>query len=286
MLHHDNHKDIWPVYPTVVADFLKEELKIGKRYAVLDIHTRSSELTPLLLHKVHLMCSVTPEAEYHQILKQSYATEDNFLSLNATPDLLPIEDDAMHCVAIDDVLMQFDPIRVAKEFERILRLNSYVLFFQKRLRKQQNTFSKVYHQYLQDQKIETKLTSPLAVKPMVVDFFGAGLYTKDFEGQQYLNWQELLQYTDTLAKQHGLYYDVAALQSLFNEFEEEHRVKLAYNIHLSYGLFNKSVPDISLKKSIFFNVLRPFAFGFYLLIKANIYFWKYMKRLFGRKKIR
>lgn len=281
MIHHANqanNNEIWPIFPTEVIDFLKAELQIGKRYAVLEIHNRASELTPLLLNKVHLMCAVTPDPTYHQILKEYYKEEDHFLSINATPDLIPIEEDAMHCIAIDDVLMQFDPIRVAKEFERILRLNSYVLFFQTRLQNKTKGFSKAFRQWLQDQRISNKLTSPLAVKPIVVDFFHSGLYTKDFEGQQYLNWEELKQYTQTLSMD----YDTASLQVLFEDYQQEGRVRLAYDIHLSYGLFNKSVPEISLKKSIFFNLLRPFAFLFYLMIKANIYFWKYVRRLFGK----
>ena len=281
MIHHANqanNNEIWPIFPTEILDFLKGELQIGKRYAVLEIHQRASELTPLLLNKVHLMCAVTPDATYHHILKKYYGGEDHFLSINATPDLIPIEEDAMHCIAIDDVLMQFDPIRVAKEFERILRLNSYVLFFQTRLQNKEKGFSQAFREWLQAQKITNRLTAPLAVKPMVVDFFHSGLYTKDFEGQQYLNWEELQQYTYTLAET----YDIESLQVLFEAYQQENRVRLAYDIHLSYGLFNKSVPEISLKKSIFFNVLRPFAFLFYLMIKSNIYFWKYIRRLFRR----
>jgi hypothetical protein len=75
-----------------------------------------------------------------------------------------------------------------------------------------------------------------------------------------------------------------ALRILFYQYALEGVVILDYQTELYFGLFNKNVPAISLRKNIFFTLLRPFAFAFYVLVKLNIYFWKTLERLFIRKK--
>jgi hypothetical protein len=74
-----------------------------------------------------------------------------------------------------------------------------------------------------------------------------------------------------------------ALRILFDQYAVDDVVVLDYQTELYYGLFNKNVPAISLRKNIFFTLLRPFAFGFYVLVKLNIYFWKMLEKLFSRK---
>jgi len=74
-----------------------------------------------------------------------------------------------------------------------------------------------------------------------------------------------------------------ALHILFDQYAIEGELMLDYQTELYFGLFNKNVPAISLRKNIFFTLLRPFAFGFYVLVKVNVYFWKMLERLFIRK---
>ena len=71
-----------------------------------------------------------------------------------------------------------------------------------------------------------------------------------------------------------------ALRILFEQYQVDGEVHIDYHTQVYYGLYNMNVPAISLRKSVFFNLLRPFAFGFYILVKLNMYFWK---RLLGRK---
>ncbi len=270
----DNY-DKGETYPNKVLDFLKSELHLGKRYVVLDIHRQGNGLLPLLYQPIHLLCSLTPDATLHYFLQKKYAKHDNFLSLHGQPDNIPIEDDSLDCICIDDLLLQFDPLRIAKEFERTLRLNSYVLFFQKRIKKQEGTFGIAFFKWLENQGSKDKIIAPLVVKSLVVDFFESGLYTQEFEQYQYLDWSELIAYAATFVAD----FDSSALKQLFDKHQQESRIKIAYQLHLTYGLFNKSVPEISLRKSIFFNLLRPFALGFYILVKANIYLWKSLYKI-------
>jgi len=274
-----NHK-----YPKAVLAFLKKELKLGKRYVVLDIHTHDGGLSSLLVDEVHLVCSQTTDAAYQDTLTQVLEGYENYMGLVGTPDIVQIEEDSMDCIFIDDTLLKFDIKRVAKEFERVLRLNSYVLFFEHRLQKLPQTFTAAYARFLSQQNSKPIVLDDLVDNKVLTTFFNSGLYTKDFDGFQSYDWAALQAYTDSLLE--GEDYNVAALQQLFEEYQKEGGVRLDFRLRLSYGLFNKYVPEISLRKSIFFNLLRPFAFVFYVLVKANIYFWRFIfkikEKLFGK----
>ena len=274
MIKNPFHKP-WTSYPREVVSFLKTELQLGKRYVVMEVSAQESHLLDLLHDKVHLFCVVTEDKTYHQSLVQHKINKEELLVLQAHPDIIDIEDDVMDCIFISDNLLQYDPIRVAKEFERVLRLNSYVLFFQKRLVVTKDSFSAALRKSLKAYQSDCKDIAPLAPKSFLVDFFNSGLYTKKIESQRYLNWSELQEYTTSLMPD----YPLAALQELYDKYQSEGRVKLEHDVELSYGLFNKSIPEISLRKSIFFNLLRPFAFGFYVLVKADIYFWKSLYKI-------
>jgi hypothetical protein len=107
-----------------------------------------------------------------------------------------------------------------------------------------------------------------------------------FNNQQRLTWPQLEQYFLTQLEEHDLTpsaTQVKQLRLLFEAHQTDKKVIMSYKTHLYYGLFNYSVSAISLRKNIFFNLLRPFAFVFYILLKANIYFWKGIRRLRGTR---
>lgn len=279
---YENIFELSPQYPLAVLEFLKTELQLGKKYVVMDVHTHNGQLSKLLYKHVHLVCSVSSDPQYHVYLKNKFTDTSNFLSLNAVPILTNIEEDSIDCLCIDESFRQYDVLRMGIEFERILRLNSYVLVLQNKLLDIPKSFTNAYLTFIRKNHQEGELLSELPSQKRLEEFYNNGFAQQKFKNQQWLDWSMLKQYYQTSLEKENLQLSPNALRelkALFEQFEQEGQVHLEYQTCLYYGLFNHSVPEISLRKSIFFNVLRPFAFAFYILVKANIYFWRTLYKI-------
>ncbi|MCH2021804.1 MAG: hypothetical protein MK207_04930 [Saprospiraceae bacterium] len=277
-------------YPSAVLKFLKSELQLGKKYIVIDAHTHNGQITHLLKDHVHLVCSLTSDPGYHNYLKKNFKKVPNFLSLNATPELINIEDDSIDCICIDETFSKFDSLRMGIEFERILRLNSYVLLLLNQLHASEESFTKFFEQILVQHNLKTQ-TSHSEIKPKLIEFFINGYQQQTFKYRQSFNWQKLEEFFLTILESKNLKPNLNSIKDLkfyFDKHEVGGQIHIEYNTILYYGLFNHSTPEISLRKSFFFQVLRPFAFGFYVLVKGNIYFWralyKIKDKIFRKKK--
>ncbi|MBL4650078.1 MAG: hypothetical protein JKY03_10130 [Aureispira sp.] len=279
---YENIFELSPQYPLTVLEFLKTELQLGKKYVVMDVHTQNGQLSKLLHKHVHLVCSVSSDPQYHVYLKDKLKGTSNFLSLNAVPILTNVEEDSIDCLCIDETFSQYDVLRMRTEFERILRLNSYVLLLQNKLLDIPKTFTSAYLAFITKKHEDEELSANLPKKERLEAFYNNGFTQQKFENQQWLDWSMLEQYYQTVLEKENLSPTPNALielKQLFEQFEKDGQVHLEYQTYLYYGLFNHSVPEISLRKSIFFNVLRPFAFAFYVLVKSNIYFWKALYKI-------
>lgn len=279
---YENIFELSPQYPLTVLEFLKTELQLGKKYVVMDVHTQNGQLSKLLHKHVHLVCSVSSDPQYHVYLKDKLKDAPNFLSLNAIPILTNVEEDSIDCLCIDETFSQYDVLRMGIEFERILRLNSYVLLLQNKLLDIPKTFTSAYLAFINKKHKDDGLLASLPKQERLKAFYNNGFAEQKFKNQQWFNWSMLEQYYQMALEKENLSAGSNALielKQLFEAFEKDGQVHLEYQTYLYYGLFNHSVPEISLRKSIFFNILRPVAFAFYVLVKANIYFWKALYKI-------
>ena len=271
-------------YPPAILKFLKSELQLGKKYIVIDAHTQNGQISKLLSNHVHLVCSLTSDPSYHNYLKTSLKKVPNFLSLNATPELINIEEDSIDCICIDETFSKFDSLRMGIEFERILRLNSYVLILLNQLHVSEESFTRSFQQLLEQHDQKTAISTS-EIKPKLIEFFSNGYQQQTFKYRQRFSWQKLEQFFLTVLESKNLKIkqdSITDLKVFFDKHQINEQVYIEYNTILYYGLFNHSTPEISLRKSFFFQALRPFAFGFYVLVKGNIYFWRALYKLKGK----
>lgn len=279
--YYDNLYQLSPSYPLTLLQFLKNKLQLGKRYVVMDIHSQNGQWSKLLYKHVHLMVSLCTDPAYQVYLKEQFAHSNKFLSLNALPEMTTIDDDSIDCLCIDTTFHAYNPKRMQREFERILRLNSYVLITQHEQATTSGSFTADYGQWLEAQiPHSTKIALPT---PSQLEAFYPEAYQEEiFENQQRLTWEQLKertlthfeQYQQTLTEEGQV-----ALQQLYERHACDGQVVLAYHTHLYYGLFNYTVESIPWHENVLFTLLRPFAFVLYLLLKARIYIGKGFKCL-------
>lgn len=268
-------------YSNKVLNFLRTELKLGKKYVVLDIHSQNAQISNLLLPNVHLICSLTTDPSYHHFLTSKLKAHSNFISINASPEYTTIDDDSIDCIFIDETFRRYDSQKIMLEFERILRLNSYVLLSHHEYLKDSNAFTKDFKKWVH-QLLHTKTYNKPPSSTELNEFYKNGFQQQYFQHQKSFTKEDLLNYTRILFDWYGQLWTAekaADLTALYDKHSKNNKVILEYRTVIAYGLFNYSVPEISLRKSIFFNMLRPFAFGFYVLVKGNIYFWKALYKI-------
>lgn len=281
---YDNLYQLSPPYPLTLLQFLKTQLQLGKRYVVMEVHTHNGQWSKLLHNHVHLMCSLCTDPAYQLYLQEQFAHSDHFLSLNALPEMTSIDDDSIDCLCIDATFHHYDPERMRQEFERIMRLNSYVLITQHERADTPGSFTAAYGKWLEDYgNIIAKAVLP---DQSQLERFYPTTYQKEvFESQQRLDWEHLQQYALTHLEQFGRKASpegLAALHQLYEQYALDGRVALDYHTHVYYGVFNHAVAPVPWYHTLIFTLLRPFAFILYLFLKARIYIGKGFKVLWHK----
>ena len=271
-------------YPDKYRRFLLEELKVGKKYIVLDVHRTKPYVGHLLQNKVHTICSLTDEPSIQVQLKE-FESHQSFLNIQLKESKIPLDDDFVDVAFLDDSALQFDLSKFKQELYRVLRLNSFVILTQRRISLHTTNFSKHLHTYLSTRNSGHSSIASAVSRSLLSELFVEGAYTKDMYYKQHVNLDELIDFLKLdLNTSEKAYQD---LVTLFEEHQENGKVVLGLVLQVSYGVFNKYTPEISLRRSLFFHALRPFAFAFYLMVKSNIYLLRILyrvKHIFSRKK--
>ncbi|MCP4443480.1 MAG: hypothetical protein GY810_31640, partial [Aureispira sp.] len=176
-----------PSYPLSVLEFLKSELKLGKKYVVAEVTKGLGKMGQLLLKHVHLVCTLHSETPSYQFIKAQYSQFPNFLAMHNTPENTHLDEDAVDCILIDQSLLQFNTLRVAKEFERILRLNSYVVVLYNNLVVQEASFAQAYLHFFKQFSSNGHAPYTRPIEPVMLD----ELYNETYEERVFHNQQRL-----------------------------------------------------------------------------------------------
>lgn len=276
-----------PNLPLAVVEYLTAELKVSHKYVVLDVLTDTGKTSRLLSKHVHLVCAHTPQAEAVEYLREQLAHLSNATVCYSNDYALDLDDDSFDFAIVGQAFTQSDAGALSQELERLLRLNSFVVVVAHRLHIN-SPFSDAYQQLLNQLKIQDEYTIE-PTEENLTKFFKAGYECRTFPNQLRLTEEQLINYCFT--NHYNQPTDEAtrkimrrALHLLFAQHQQNGEIVLDFDTNVYVGLYNKFVPAISLQKGLFFNALRPFAFGFYVLVKLNVYFWRFLYRLRYLKK--
>jgi len=271
-----------PHPPVQVIQFLKNDLKVSRKYVTMVVGQGAEHLSRMWAKQVHLLCVVEPQTDYFFYLKTILSQEESIWIENAPLTELPLDADSIDCAIV--LGEGFEAIQ--KELNRTLRLNSYVVKINHILSSEtERTFSWAYsHFFKQYASIKQHEYEDVPMEENLQLFFKNNYEHRAFSNQVRLSWDGIQAYylssKGALTVEDAKYkWALKALRILFDQYQIEGEVLLDYQTQLYYGLYNKNVPAISLRKNVFFNLLRPFAFGFYVLVKMNIYFWKNLYKL-------
>lgn len=269
-----------PKLPLNTLEFLKTELKLGNKHVIANLDQNGFAATALLLKHVHLVCHIHPSTEEHPAIKKTFVGNQNFILSAGNPQKTNLDNDAIDCILIGNDFVDYTPEALESECKHIARLNSFVLIINQKISLDSSPFAKAYADFIQRFSTTNKEEYSTEVSINALDkFYQNGYEQKQFPNQQRFDLEGITAYylssKGALKSEDPKYkFALKALKILFHQYQENGQVHLEYQTTIYFGLFNKYVPAISLRKSMFFNFLRPFAFGFYVLVKMNIYLLK------------
>lgn len=283
-----------PQIPLSVWEFLIGDLRLGRKYAVLAKGFAAERFVRRCLQQVRLVVLLESNAEAGLHLQQELEAFDNLAILQGDLGNIELDDDTIDFfVALQPQIDELDTETARNELKRVLRLNSFAVFIGHNLLPEASPFAQAYVQFLKRyNKLQTDEYGKALSAETWSHFFGETPQIRRFPNQLRLDFEGLKGYylsapgafTEQDPEQE---LALKALRLLFAEFKQsDGMVALDFETSVLYGLLNKYVPAISLRKSLFFNLLRPFAFGFYVLVKLNIYFWKFLYSLKDLRKRR
>lgn len=268
-----------PHPPLQVIDFLKNDLKVSQKYVTMVTGGGAEHLARIWLRHVHLLCLVEPDRDYFEFIKSQLGKDEQLWVANAPLSKIPVDDDSIDClVSLGPQSILADDMRL--EFRRILRLNSYLVQITHQINnREERTFGWAFCQFFKQYSESEHEYEQLPTEENLTQTFKDGYEHKVFANQVRLSWDGVQGYY--LASKGAITTEdpkfkwaLKALRILFEQYQVDGEVHIDYDTQIYYGLYNMNVPAISLRKSLFFNILRPFAFGFYVLVKLNMYFWR------------
>jgi hypothetical protein len=281
-----------PNPPLAVLEFLKNDLKVGIKYVVLLSGDGSEHLGRLWMKHVHLLCLIEENKDKLDFYNRALAGSGEFWSKSAILSEIPVDADSIDCTVLlgEKFYTALNNSEFTAEIQRIMRLNCFTAGILHQLSADtERTFGWAYSLFFRQYSDSHIYEYELEISAETLEtFYKSGYEVKSFPNQLRLNWEELQMHY--IASKGALSPDapnfkwaMKALRIIFEQYQTEEVVLIDYQTIVYYGLFNKFVPAISLRKNIFFTLLRPFALGFYILVKMNVYFWKMIEKLFSKK---
>ena len=287
-----------PQCPIGVRDLWLEEAMFTSKYVVAVMDCHADKMIPWLAEQVHLLCFVEDNPDKIDLFKHSlveyYQQEGyklkNISFLHANSLATQIDSDVIDFVVLgQNWMQQKDKKSLQKELQNILRLNSYVTLCLHHIKLDSTPFAQAYAQLLKQYQVEDDYQH-LPNSQTLNEFFNHQYAVNAFANQLRFSaetWELYIKssyYYQALSDSRRSLF-LRACKILFAQYcTSAEGLYIDFETNVYIGIFNKYTPAISLRKNIFFHLLRPFAFLFYILLKSNVYFWKIIYRLTHWKK--
>ncbi len=276
-----------PQCPIAVWDFWLEELMLGNKYVVGLIGFAADRMTRWLAGRVNLLCFLSEEEGQRAFVQQLQPLPKNLSIMAGGLIDTGLESDSLDFAVLGQAWLRVaERENMRRELGRVLRLNSYVSLVLHRVQTTGNAFADAYAQLLAQFACVDDYAK-LPEEGELAAFFANHYAVNVFANQLRFRLETWLQYIESsdffaqvAESKRPLLLRAARLLFLQQTGGDAGgELILDCNTQVYTGLFNRYVPAISLRKSVFFGLLRPFAFAFYVLVKLNVYFWRALYRL-------
>lgn len=239
----ENYIRYRPDYPKAFLLFLQQHLNLSSQSVIADIGAGTGKSTEPFLILGNQVIAVEPNLEMREAAEQLLGHYSNFKSVNGSAEATTLPDHCADFVVAGTAFHWFEPEATRREFQRILKPDSWILLVWNVRNNERSAFMPAYEDFLLNHSIDYQQVSEVYHETAGFDtFFGnkhwekavfENLQTFDFEGivGRYLSCSY------AFPENHPNFATAkAALRVLFEEHQENGIVTLWYDTVLYYGM--------------------------------------------------
>lgn len=230
-----------PSYPKEIIGFLRQKIGLNQEHVLAEIGSGTGIFSRLLLENGNLVYCVEPNAAMRRIAEQNLRVFPNFRSVNATAEQTGLANRSIDMIFAAQSFHWFDKEKTRIEFSRILKEQGFVvIIFNLRLR-EANDFLRAYEEVLQrNSRDYEQVHQEMYDTQKVKDFLSRDFGFETFENHQELDLEGLIGRTLSVScvnsdTQESRQRVENELKRLFDEFQENGKIKILYETKVFYG---------------------------------------------------
>lgn len=234
-----------PTYPTEVLNALHEHTGFTPANIVADIGSGTGISTEIFLKNGNEVYAVEPNEAMREAAESLLSTYPHFHSVAATAEATTLQNQSVDYVVAGQAFHWFNHDQAKIEFRRILRPDGWVVLFWNDRKTDTTPFLRAYEQLLLEYGTDyteinhRNITESHEAK--FSRFFRDGVYQSvTFPNYQYFDYAgvkgRLLSSSYAPNESHPNHLPMlAALQQIFEEYQEDRQVVFEYNTELFFG---------------------------------------------------
>ena len=232
----ENYIKFRPNYPPEIIDFLTEKKILSKQSIIADVGSGTGILSELFLKNGNKVFGVEPNSEMRRAAEKYLEGYPNFVSISSSAENTSLLSNSIDLITVGQAFHWFDVDRTKREFKDILKSDGHIVIIWNNRRKSGKEFSSQYENFIL--KYGTDYKEVRKNEGKIDDFYQ---YNKEvFYNYQDLDYEGLkgrLLSVSYIPLEGSANYDnmLNELHHVFNEYEQEGKVKLEYDTEIYYG---------------------------------------------------
>ena len=231
-----------PGYPREIIGLLKKECGLQPEHVIADIACGTGIFTKLLLENGNRVIGVEPNAEMRKAGEEYLKDYPNFDVVVGTAEATTLPAQSIHIVTAAQAAHWFDRRKAHIEFQRILRPHGWLVLIWNE-RRVESAFGYFYEQLLQTYGTDYAQVQVRDKSTMteIAEFFEPASFKEfTFPSEQQFDYAGLLGrlLSSSYAPEAGHPQHesmLRALQSLFNQYQQNGYVAMEYNTKVYFG---------------------------------------------------
>lgn len=239
-----------PGYPEALLRALVDEVGLGASWTVADVGSGTGISSKLLLRTGCTVHAVEPNREMRAAAEEALAGEPGFHSVAGRAEETGLPDEHIDLVTAGQAFHWFDRERARSEWLRILRPGGLVALFWNSRRTESTPFLRAYEDLLRRYGTDYERVDHAQIDDAVLErFFGGPFETRIFDNAQEFDFEglrgRLLSSSYAPGPGHPDHEPMLrALREIFDEHQENGRVRWEYDTRLYWGGIENRCPPL------------------------------------------